>query len=190
MSSDFIIMMEIPARGGEIKSKIPQCNKLAKEYPVIMLLDADDKCAPELKNKLLNGIQKEDNFILNICVDEAEAWLMADRKGFANYFGIPIDSLPEARPLKQGGRRALMEMDFPAKSSLMLTHQYAIKSSKDNVRKTIGVTDLTAHCKGKEYNTTIIPFIKNNWDVGEACKNSDSLQRMIARLKNLIQLNP
>lgn len=186
VSPKFKVIQNIPARGGEIKTKVPQCNKLAKSTPVIMLLDVDEGCAPLLKAKLLQGLQQEPDFLINVSVDEAEAWLMADREGFANYFGIPIDKIPQAKPLKQGGRNARMEMDFPVKSSWLLTHQYALASSKAEVRKTIGVSDSQAHCKGKEYNTVIVPFIENIWNVDVACSNSDSLERMINRLQNLI----
>ena len=46
----FTVLMELPARGGEIKNKIPNFNQLAMKFPVILLTDLDaDNCAPELK---------------------------------------------------------------------------------------------------------------------------------------------
>ena len=53
----FTVLMELPARGGEIKNKIPNFNQLAMKFPVILLTDLDaDNCAPELKRKLLGGL--------------------------------------------------------------------------------------------------------------------------------------
>lgn len=75
----FTVLMELPARGGEIKNKIPNFNQLAMKFPVILLTDLDaDNCAPELKRKLLGGLEQAENLVFNVAVDEAEAWLMAD----------------------------------------------------------------------------------------------------------------
>lgn len=81
----FTVLMELPARGGEIKNKIPNFNQLAMKFPVILLTDLDaDNCAPELKRKLLGGLEQAENLVFNVAVDEAEAWLMADRMDLQN----------------------------------------------------------------------------------------------------------
>ena len=173
---------ERPARGGEIKQKIPAFNALSRSYPVVLLTDLDAcDCAPKLKNQLLGGQTCNTNFIINIAVDEAEAWLMADRHNFASYFKIPLQSIPQAQPKKQGGRKALIEMDFPVKSSFLLTHSLALQSTDADVRQKVGRTD--RNCKGREYNSSLLPFIRQHWDVDEARKNSDSLDRMIKRIE-------
>ena len=60
----FTVLMELPARGGEIKNKIPNFNQLAMKFPVILLTDLDaDNCAPELKRKLLGGLEKGENLV-------------------------------------------------------------------------------------------------------------------------------
>ena len=35
----FTVLMELPARGGENKNKIPKFNKLAMKFPVILLTE-------------------------------------------------------------------------------------------------------------------------------------------------------
>ena len=103
----FTVLMELPARGGEIKNKIPNFNQLAMKFPVILLTDLDaDNCAPELKRKLLGGLEQAENLVFNVAVDEAEAWLMADRDGFAKYISVDVDQLPCAGLQKQGGAKA------------------------------------------------------------------------------------
>ncbi len=186
VSDRFKIINNIPARGGEIKSKVPQCNILALKYPVIMLLDLDNGCAPDLKKKLLSGHKQNPHFIFNICVDEAEAWLMADREGFSNYFDIEINKIPDSKMQRQGGNTLRMEMNFNMKSSLVFTHQLALQSNKDEIRKRIGVSDITGPKKGKEYNDAVVPFVENNWDIQNALTRSDSLQRMVKRLTSLL----
>lgn len=183
-SPRFKILKEMPARGGEIKKKIQELNKLSAIRPVILLTDLDaSSCAPHLKKDLLKGAVQNENFIVNIAVDEAEAWLMADMNAFSEYFGIPLSDLPCAALNKMGGNKALMEMSFPCKSSWMLTHQYIKKSTKDELRMQIEVTGTSS--KGKEYNQAVVPFIKNFWNIEAAMANSDSLTRMINRLLTL-----
>ena len=127
-SQDFEIISELPARGGQIKSKINEFNTLSAHTPVILLTDLDaSNCAPELKNQLINQNQNI-NFIFNVAVDEAEAWLMADRVGFSEYLGVDIDEIPQSAQKRQGGRKAVTEMDFRYKSSMFLTHELIKKS--------------------------------------------------------------
>ena len=186
VSSRFTILRNIPARGGEVKSKVLESNALSNDFPVIMLLDLDQGCAPDLKKKLLQDSSQNRHFLMNVSVDEAEAWLMADRIGFSKYFGIDINKIPNPKMQKQGGRVERLEMYFPMKSSLVLTHQLALLSSKKEIREKIGVSDPNGPKKGKEYNDAIIPFVENHWNIDSALPNSDSLQRMVRRLEILL----
>jgi hypothetical protein len=183
-SNDFEIIAELPARGGQIKSKIQEFNKLSLAFPVVLLTDLDAySCAPQLLQQFIPD--KNENFIFNIAVDEAEAWIMADREGFAEYFQIKIDDMPSSRQTKQGGRKAVIEMDFSYKSSMYLTHELIKKSKKSEFIQQL--TPKKGAAKGPEYNSCILPFIQNKWNIDCACKNSDSLCRMIDRIKKLIE---
>lgn len=180
------VLSRLPARGGQLKNKqkIESFNNLAVFNPVIFLIDLDaSDCAPQLKNELLRGVVKNDKLIFNIAVDEAEAWLMADRDGFASYFGINVDDIPLSTMKRYNGPRMIEEMEFVEKPSLFLTHQLALGSSKKQVIEQLGSNGDA--CKGKEYNYAIEPFISEKWNVEEAMKNSDSLRRMIRRLQRL-----
>lgn len=183
-SPKFTVLKSIPARGGQIKSKISELNNLSKVRPVIMLTDLDaTDCAPTLKKALLKDMVQNKNFLINIAVDEGEAWLMADRKGFAEFLEVDEDVIPNSTMQKMGGRKALVEMDFSAKSSWILTHSIALKSRNVELRAQVGAQGKAS--KGPEYNVAILPFVKNIWNIDEAMKNSDSLSRMVLRLKRL-----
>lgn len=178
------IIQTLPARGSEIKNKIANFNRLSQSNPVLLLTDLDtEDCAPALKDKLLKGIEQHPDFIQNIAVDEAEAWLMADRNNFATFLGINIADVPRSILQKQGGRKALSEMDIPVKASYYLTHILAPQSSRKEIREQIATTGKC--CKGKEYNSALLPFIRKQWDVAAAMTNSDSLKRMVNRIKRL-----
>lgn len=180
------IIQTLPARGSEIKNKIGNFNQLSQSNPVILLTDLDtDNCAPILKDKLLKGMEKNTDFILNIAVDEAEAWLMADRANFASFLNVDISNMPKSVPQKQGGRKALPEMSISVKASYYLTHMLAPHSAKKEIREQIAVVGKS--CKGKEYNSALLPFIRNQWDISVALENSDSLKRMVSRVEALKQ---
>ncbi len=181
-SDQIKIISELPARGGEVKNKVSKFNRLSEHFPVILLMDLDNyTCAPELLDRLISN--KNKNFIFNIAVDEAEAWLMADREGFSRYFSIDLNLIPKAIKTKQGGRKALKEMEFPYKSSMFFTHNLVPKSRNANVIRQF--TPITGAAKGPEYNFGMLPFIQDFWDIDNAKSNSDSLNRMIDRIKRL-----
>jgi len=183
-SADFEIVSELPARGGEIKKKIPEFNVLSKTYPVVLLMDLDNNlCAPQLLEQLIK--EKNNDFIFNIAVDEAEAWLMADIKGFANYFKIKEEDMPSVYQTKQGGRKALTEMNFTYKSSMYLTHELIQNSKNSEYIQQLAPKKNAA--KGPEYNACMLPFILNAWNIDNARQNSDSLNRMIIRIENLLK---
>ena len=180
------IIQSLPARGSEIKSKIPNFNILSRQFPVILLTDLDDvPCAPIGKASLLNGVVQSQDLIINIAVDEIEAWLMADTTGFANYFGISFSEMPHFAPQKMQGRKPLSEISLNVKCSWHLTHQLAHHSQKSEIKAQIAVPIEDKTCKGKEYNTALVPFIEKFWNPEVGRKVSDSLNRMIGRINKL-----
>lgn len=186
-STDYTIIQSLPARGGQVKSKIPELNKLSETHPVVLLIDLDnDACAPLLLTKLIKD--KNKNFIFNIAVDEAEAWLMADREGFASYFMLKTEDVPFACQTKQGGKKLLTEMNFKYKSSMYFTHELIKKSQ--NIAFIQQITPKKNAAKGPEYNSCMLPFIQHAWNIDNARQNSDSLNRMIVRVEKLIEKQP
>ena len=176
------VLKELPARGGQIKNDIPKYNQLSLSNPVILLMDLDNySCAPELLKSF--KITKNSDFIFNIAIDEAEAWLMADRENFAKYFQVNIDNIPKSSKTKMNGAHEVMEMCFPIKSSMYLTTKI-IPSSRNQTFIAQMVPSNKAK-KGKEYNTPVLPFIEKHWNIDNARRQSDSLNRMILRIEEL-----
>lgn len=175
------IITELPARGGQLKSKIHEFNNLSKSFPVILLTDLDSyDCPPTLINSW-NIVDKNENFMINIAIDEAEAWLMADRESFAKYFHVDEDLIPVSHKTKLNGPHYTTEMDFPYKASLYLNTKIIPKSESDSIRQQM--LPVNGAVKGREYNVIVIPYIRNHWDVEKAMSNSDSLRRMVDKIK-------
>ena len=79
--------------------------------------------------------------------------------------------------------KAIIERLLSYCSPRMLTHSIAMKSRNVELRAQVGAQGKAS--KGPEYNDAILPFVKNIWNIDEAMKNSDSLSRMVLRLKRL-----
>lgn len=79
--------------------------------------------------------------------------------------------------------KALTEMQIATKASFYLTHSLILESTKADLKEQI--KSHGRKCKGKEYNTALLPFIANQWNPENAKSNSDSLHRMISRLQAL-----
>lgn len=180
------ILGELPARGSQVKAKIPNFNLLARTIPVILLTDLDvEPCGPIGKKNLIGTLVQEPDFVINIAIDEVEAWLMADRVGFARYFGVPVTQMPISVMQKMSGRKALPEISVPVKSSWLFTHDLMHHSTNAEKKAQLVVSPKDKNSKGKEYNTAVIPFIHNVWNPETARVASDSLNRMIVRLGKL-----
>lgn len=175
------VIREDPARGGEIRGKTPNYNRLAQFTRVIMLADLDTAQCPatEIRN-WLGPEEKHPHFLLRFAVDEAESWLLADRTGLASYLGVSEALMPEPSP--QNIRETHnVEIRPRVKSSLFLMMELVPHSSRTDIRRMLTPKDRFS--KGPEYNSALVPFIENDWNVNEAGKNSYSLRRMMDRIR-------
>lgn len=179
------VILELPARGGEIKSKIKNFNILSANTPVVLLTDLDNNgCPPSYISTLMKGDKKNDNFVLSIAVDEVEAWLLADRTGFARYFGVETGLIPLPSLIKMQGRVEKKEIECRCKTSFHIVTKILPYSRNKSLIEQL--TPRPGATKGPEYNSAMLPFIQEYWSIENAVQNSDSLQGMINRIFRLI----
>lgn len=87
---------------GNLRKRLPALNLAAASMPwlVIRDLDYDDdqSCIPALRKSLLKDHECNRFMCLRFAVRAMEAWLVADRDTFAEFFGIrrTIDHQPES----------------------------------------------------------------------------------------------
>ena len=174
----------LPARGGQLKSLIKNFIILSKDIPVILLEDKDtEDCAPLARQKLIGTDSQQEDFLINIAVDEGEAWLYADAKNLASYLKVPEEAIPGAALSNMGGPRARFEIATNQKTSRHLTKELILKSSDEELRQRIQSPD--GRCKGKEYNPALLPFIERYWNPEIARQGSYSLHTTIERIQRL-----
>ncbi len=172
------IIREDPARGGQIRQSAVKYNRLAQYHRIILLADLD-RPATE-RDAWLENDALHPNFMFRFAVDEAESWLLADREGFAQYLGVDTNLIPEPAALNRREPHNI-EIRTPHKSSQFLMRELAVQATRTELKKQLLPRDRLS--KGSEYNTALVPFVENNWNVRSAKENSYSLQTMYRRIE-------
>jgi hypothetical protein len=137
------------------------------------LTDLDrTECAP-LKVQEWFDFPKNRNLIFRIAVREVESWLLADRRNFANFMGVPISRIPE------------LPEDIPDPKALLF--DLARHSNKKIIKEDIPPESGSGASDGKNYNGRLIEFVTDNWDIDNAKVSSvcKSLTSAITAFRNI-----
>ena len=158
---------------GYLQSKINNFNQAAQFTPFFVLTDQDRGCPPEKISRWLK--QKPSRyFIFRIAVMEIESWVMAHREAFAEFMGISSDCVPKKTD----------ELEDPKRSLLTL----AARSRSSRLRADLIPAPGSTAAVGPDYNNRLSGFIRTDWNVFEAEKNSESLRRAVVRIRELAEL--
>lgn len=164
------IDVTVLSRGGYgyLRSRIRNFVHMARRNVVVLLTDLDSaQCAPTLVAQWLNGSISPARLVFRVAVREVEAWIMADRLGFARFLGIS---------------EALVRADVEAlpdpKAELLRLARRSRRALRDDLLPKRG-----AHSpQGLGYNDVLISFVESSWDRGRAMANSGSLTRACERI--------
>lgn len=149
--------------------RIPKYNQAARRSPWIVFRDSDGRCPAQLRDELGSKITAwSPNFSLRIAHSMTEAWLLADRDGFADFFHVRLGRVPRHPESLPHAKREVLQL---------CADSTARKIRQDMVRST-GET-------GALYVSRINEFAAARWDVAAAAANSDSLSRAIRRIRGL-----
>ena len=160
-----------------LKKRLPTLNLAAAFMPWLVIRDLDDdddqSCIPALRKSLLNDHECNRFMCLRFAVRAMEAWLLADRDAFAEFFGIrrTIDYQPE---------------------SLNDPKQYLIdicrRSKKKEIKEGIPPLPQSKRAYGPDYVTLLREFTADHWDPLRARMNAPSLGRALDCLTRLQKL--
>ncbi len=157
---------------GYLKKKLFDLNDTARSVPVFLLTDLDrTMCPPALINDWCGSRVLSDGMLFRVVVRAIEAWLLADREGFAKFCGAPIGkitSTPEA-------------LYDPKGELLNLVRRYGSRHLKAEILPVSG----SRVPLGLGYNSTLSGFVRELWSVNRAAENADSLNRACCRLREL-----
>ena len=168
----FIVINEINTRGsGNLRKKIRAFQKMAYDcLPSIVLTDLDrGNCASELIHDWL-GVEPHNKLLFRVAVREIEAWLLADRKGIAEFMGVKINKItyyPE-------------QLDDPKQEFIKLA-----RSGKKLIKEELIPSQGSTAQIGVGYNPTLTKFIHSFWNTDRAREHSRSLCLTIKRIERL-----
>lgn len=149
--------------------KIANYNRAARQSSWVVFRDSDGRCPAELRTELTSAIATwSPNFRFRIAHSMTEAWLLADRQGFADFFRVRVGQVPvdpESLP------HAKQEV-------LRLCGNSRVRSIRRDMVRSTGEA-------GPLYVQRLNEFAATKWDVNGAAANSDSLIRAIRSIQAL-----
>ena len=99
---------------GYLKSRISNFCQMARQHPVLLITDLDQKaCASGLMNDWLGELGRPDNLVFRIAVREVESWLLADHEAMRILLG-PKGTLPFAPDNLIDPKQALLTLAMGA----------------------------------------------------------------------------
>jgi hypothetical protein len=155
---------------GYLKSNLRRFAELARTYPVVVLTDLDNRnCPVDLVAEWTQELRLPSNLHLRVAVREIEAWLLADREGFAAFLGVSERRIPYDVETVRDPKALVMQLAERARSDLrrdLLPPAGAIAS------------------QGLGYSSRLAEFAREHWNMEAARLRAPSLDRAMCRLAN------
>ena len=156
--------------------KINAYNQAARFAPWIILvdLDHDEDCAPPYRKTCLPNPSPYMRF--RVAVREIEAWLLADRERLSKFLSVGASRIPHNPEILDSPKLTMVEI--------------ARLSRRRDVRENMVPRAGSGRKIGPAYTSLLIEFARDpdhGWRPSVAAKSSDSLDRCIRRLKQLIR---
>lgn len=149
-----------------IRKNLDKYKGASRVIPHIVLTDLDRyPCPSALLDDWRVGILPP-TMLLRIAVREVEAWLLADRKGIADYLHVAIDKVPLSPESLDDAKQTMFNV---------------IRKSRKRRLVEEMVPQPGAHI-GPLYNDRMRIFTLNCWQIETAAANAPSLDRGISRI--------
>lgn len=159
------------ARGNNaIRINLDKYKGASRVIPHIVLTDLDRyPCPTALLADWRVGVLPP-TMLLRIAVREVEAWLLADRKGIADFLHVAIDKVPLSPETMDDAKQALFNV---------------IRKSRKRRLVEEMVPQPGAHI-GPLYNDRLREFALNCWQIETAAAIAPSLDRSILRITSFL----
>jgi len=155
--------------------KLNAYNQAARFVPWVILIDLDHDadCAPPFLQSCLPNPAPYMSF--RIAVREIEAWLLGDRNRLAKFLSVGASRIPHNPEALDSPKSTMVEI--------------ARHSRRRDVRENMAPRAGSGRKIGPAYTSLLIEFARDpehGWRPGIAAKSSDSLDRCMRRLEQLI----
>ena len=153
---------------GYLRSRVKNFSEMSRHHPVLLLTDLDQAdCPVELRDSWLNGDALPPQFFFRVVVREIESWILADRAGLARYLGVRPGKIPGDPDSLRNPKATLLAVASLAPSV---------------VRSDMVVQRSQVAGQGLGYNSRLVDFVQNYWDIEAAASASPSLGAAMSRL--------
>ena len=157
-----------------LRQKAPSLNRAARGfYNVFLLTDLDSpqNCPPKLIRSWV-GASLNSGFLFRVAVVEIESWIMADRRGIAEFLSIPLNRIPQSTDRIEDPKEFLVSL--------------ARRSRKTKLRRElVPAPGATTAKVGTGFNARFTEFVRDHWDLKRAASASVSLKRTLDRIRSL-----
>ena len=133
---------------------------------VLRDLDHDERCAALFVQSRLPD--KSQHMLLRLAVRQAEAWLLADVEGIADYLAVSKNRFPKDPESVTDPKLELVDI--------------ARRSRKKDVKRSIVPAPGTSSKTGPGYIAAVIEMCDGYWEPDRARSRSNSLDRCLTRL--------
>ncbi|CAN5726255.1 hypothetical protein BH11PSE13_BH11PSE13_26850 [soil metagenome] len=169
----YTVLRPLVERGVDnIRKSLTKYRNASRALAHVVVVDLDEAaCAPLLRAQW-GLVTLPDRMLFRVAVREVEAWLLADRAGFANFAGILPSKISQTPEALSDPKQALLNF---------------VRSSRNRrLVQEIVPKQGTSMSKGRLYNERLGEFVRNEWDVATAMQAAPSLQRTVMRLKDFL----
>ena len=155
---------------GYIRKQLPAFNAAASKMPHIVLVDLDDRdCPPAMIKDWLGSHSRSPDLIVRVAVREVETWLLADQQGMADFLRIQPKCIPTNPERIKDPKRYIVRLAARSRD----------KTTRESLAPAFGARGKV----GPYFARSLAGFVRDLWDMDAAKKNSESLRRALAALR-------
>jgi len=170
----YSVLRPLVERGvGNIRKSVTKYVNASRALPHVVLTGLDQiRCAPLLREQWgVTDLPK--SMLFRVAVRESEAWVLADRVGFAGFAGIPVNKVPAAPEILADPKQELVNLVRRSRNKRLAAELVPAQGSAVSI--------------GPLYNERLSQFVRETWSMEAAMANSPSLARTVSRLQNFMK---
>jgi len=170
----YTVLRPLVERGvGNIRRSVSKYLGASHALPHVVLTDLDQGvCAPQLRQQW--GVADLPSCMLfRVAVREAEAWVLADREGFASFAGIPANKISSAPESLSDPKQELINLVRRSRNKRLAAELVPAQGSSVPI--------------GPLYNERMGQFVRERWNVDAAMAHAPSLARTFDRLQTFLK---
>jgi len=159
-----------------LRQKISAYNNASRRMPWIVLvdLDCDADCAPQLRNAWLSD--QSPRLCFRIAVREVEAWLIADVERLSIFIGVARQSIPADPESLRDPKTTMVNL--------------ARASRRREILEDMVPREGSGRREGPAYSSRLVEFVIYQWRPDVAAIHSESLARAIRCISRLTRICP